>query len=89
MRIALIGLQSEHTPPVGYGATGRIVAALATALSRHVEVLPLVAEGSGMSLASVGGALRGASGDAGSRADGEALPGSQRPLRWPGGVASA
>lgn len=50
MRIALIGLQGEHTPPAGYGAIGRIVADLAVALNRHVEVLPVVVEGSGVTL---------------------------------------
>ena len=49
MRIALVGLQTEHTPPAGYGATGRIVAGLAAALSPHVEVVPVVAEGSRVS----------------------------------------
>ncbi|MFC0864811.1 glycosyltransferase [Sphaerimonospora cavernae] len=49
MRIALIGLQREHTPPAGYGAVGRIVAGLAVALSRRVEVLTVVAKGSRVS----------------------------------------
>lgn len=49
MRIALVGLQSERTPPAGYGAIGRVVADLAASLSGLVEVLPVVAEGSRVS----------------------------------------
>jgi hypothetical protein len=47
MHIGLISLQTERTPPPGYGAVGRIVSELALGLYvRGIEVLPIVAEGS-------------------------------------------
>lgn len=50
MRVALIGLQSELTPPAGYGAVGRIVAGLAQTLGTRIGVVPVVAEGSALSM---------------------------------------
>jgi glycosyltransferase involved in cell wall biosynthesis len=46
MRIALVSVQTELTPPSGYGAVGRIVENLANCLSGHAEVTVVASEGS-------------------------------------------